>query len=130
MQKTRQHSTRQFSALAILLCINILLLQGCASSSSGSTKPPPLSISTTSLPSGQVGAAYSTTLVETGGTPPFTWTTTSGTLPAGLMLNASTGAITGTPTASASNLALTFQVKDSGSPVQSKSVNLTLTIAP
>ena len=30
----------------------------------------------------------------------------------------------------ASNLALTFQVKDSGSPVQSKSVNLTLTIAP
>ena len=58
MQKTRQHSTRQFSALAILLCINILLLQGCASSSSGSTNPTPLAISTTSLPSGQVGAAY------------------------------------------------------------------------
>jgi hypothetical protein len=130
MQKTRQHCTRKFSALAILLFINILLLQGCGSSSSGSTNPTPLAVSTTSLPSGQVGAAYSTTLVATGGTPPFTWTTTGGTLPASLMLNASTGAITGTPTASASNLALTFQVKDSGNPAQSKTANLTLTIGP
>jgi len=129
MKNSSQRHTRQFSALAILLFINIMLLQGCGSSSSGTVDPTPLAISTTSLPSGQVGAAYSTTLVATGGTPPFTWTTTSGTLPAGLMLNASTGAITGTPTASASNLALTFQVKDSGSPMQTKSVSLTLTIA-
>jgi len=43
-------------------------------------------------------------------------------------LNASTGAITGTPTAAVSNLALTFQVKDSSTPQQSKTVNLTLTI--
>jgi hypothetical protein len=49
-------------------------------------------------------------------------------LPSGLSL-ASNGAITGTPTASASNVALTFKVTDSANPAQSASTNLTLTIA-
>jgi hypothetical protein len=88
----------------------------------------PLSVSTSSLPAGQVGAAYSTTLAATGGTAPYSWTLTSGMLPSGLAL-ASSGAITGTPTAAASNVALTFKVTDSGNPVQSTTVNLSLTIA-
>jgi len=87
-----------------------------------------LAITTTSLPAGVVGTAYSATLAATGGTSPYTWSLTSGTLPAGLSLNASTGAITGTPTATASAIALTFKVTDSGSPAQSQTVNLTLTI--
>ena len=91
---------------------------------------PPLAITTTSLPSGKVGIAYSATLAATGGTKPFTWSLTSGKLPTGVALNPSTGAITGTPSAPATNLALTFKVTDSGSPVQTKSVNLALTIAP
>lgn len=90
--------------------------------------PAALSITTTSLPSGQVGTAYTATLAANGGTSPFTWTLTSGTLPAGLSLNAATGAISGTPTATANSTPLTFQVKDSGSPQQSKTVSLTLTI--
>jgi len=90
---------------------------------------PTLSVTTTSLPSGQMGVAYSTTLAAAGGTAPYTWTLTSGVLPAGLSL-ASSGAITGTPTASASNLALTFKVADSGSPAQSTTASLSLTIAP
>jgi Subtilase family/Putative Ig domain len=88
----------------------------------------PLSVSTNSLPGGQVGVAYSTTLAATGGTPPYAWTLTNGTLPSGLSL-ASSGAITGTPTASASNVALTFKVTDSGNPAQSTTANLSLTIA-
>ena len=92
--------------------------------------PATLAITTASLPNGQVGVAYNTTLAASGGTTPFTWSVTSGTLPAGLSLNASTGAIMGTPTAAVSNAALTFQVKDSGSPQQLKTVNLTLTIIP
>jgi hypothetical protein len=59
------------------------------------------SITTTSLPGGSAGAAYSQTLTESGGTPPFTWSTLSwsagyGALPNGLSLGASTGTISGT----------------------------------
>lgn len=90
----------------------------------------PLSITTTSLPNGQVGTAYSTTLDATGGTTPYTWSLTSGTLPSGLSLNASTGVLSGTPTASVSARALGFTVTDAGSPAQTKQVSLTLTIAP
>src|ERR1019366_1324215 len=92
--------------------------------------PTTLAITTTSLPSGQVGIAYSTTLAATGGTSPYSWSLTGGTLPAGLTLNAATGAISGIPTATATATALTFMVTDSSSPAQSKSVNLTLTIVP
>ncbi len=129
MEKLDQFFIRYFFACSLLLFINLLFLQGCGSSS-GKTVPAPLAISTTSLPSGQVGVAYSAIIVATGGTPALNWKTTSGALPAGLNLNASTGAITGTPTATANSLALTFQVQDSGSPMQSKNVSLTLTIAP
>ena len=108
------------------------LLQSCASATHIGPSPPPttLTITTTSLPSGQINVAYSTTLAATGGTTPYTWSLTSGTLPSGLSLNASTGAITGTPTVSVSATPLTFQVKDSSAPQQTKTVNLTLTIAP
>jgi len=91
---------------------------------------PVLSITTASLPNGQVGTIYSTMVAATGGTTPYSWSLTSGTLPTGLSLNASTGAITGTPTTEVSSAALTFMVTDSGSPAQTKPVNLTLTISP
>jgi hypothetical protein len=92
--------------------------------------PPTLTITTTTLPDGQVGVAYSATLAATGGTVPYTWSITAGTLPAGLVLNATTGAITGTPTAAVNAAPLTFKVVDAGNPAQTKSANLTLTIAP
>lgn len=49
------------------------------------------------LSAAQVGVAYNSLLVATGGTPPYTYSIT-GSLPPGLTLNASTGAITGIPT--------------------------------
>jgi len=87
-----------------------------------------LQITTTSLPNGQVGSSYSTTLTATGGTAPDTWSLTSGSLPAGLAFTASTGVIQGTPTTARNVAPLTFTVTDSSSPVQTKSVSLTLTI--
>src|ERR1035438_6111916 len=70
----------------------------------------------------------SQTLAATGGSGADSWQLTSGTLPAGLTLNGSTGQISGTPTATAT-APLTFKVTDSGTPSQTATANLTLTIA-
>ena len=109
-----------------------LLLHGCSSvnGGGGATLPPrpdPISVLTSTLPNGQVGTPYSATLAATGGTAPYNWSLTSGTLPAGLSLG-STGAITGTPTAAVTSTPLTLKVTDSGSPALTQSANLTLTI--
>ena len=88
---------------------------------------PALVFLTTALPNGRIGSAYSATLAASGGTKPYTWTLISGTLPAGLSLNASSGAITGSPTQAATNT-LTFQVSDSSSPIRTQTASLTLTV--
>lgn len=59
--------------------------------------PPALTLMCASS-TGQAGVPYSSSLVATGGVPPYTFSITSGSLPTGLTLNTSTGAITGTPT--------------------------------
>ena len=118
--------------LVIILVTATALLSACGGSGSGNAAGPPpaaLTISTSSLPTGQTGVAYSAVLAAAGGTPPYTWSLTSGTLPAGLMLNASTGALTGTPTQTVTSTALTFQVTDSSTPPASRSAKLTLTIS-
>jgi hypothetical protein len=88
-----------------------------------------LSITTTALPSGTVGSSYSATLAASGGVSPYYWSISSGTLPGGLSLNASTGAISGTPTASVAATSLTVQVTDAENPSFSRSAPLSLTVA-
>ncbi len=60
----------------------------------------PLTITTTSLPAGNLNAAYTATLAASGAVTPYTWSLDSGALPTGLSLTGSTGVISGTPTAS------------------------------
>ncbi|HEY6344829.1 MAG TPA: putative Ig domain-containing protein [Bryobacteraceae bacterium] len=69
-----------------------------------------VTINTPSLPDGVAGVAYSQTLAAGGGTTPYTWSITSGSLPAGLSL--SSNVISGTPTAAGSST-FTVQVADS-----------------
>lgn len=53
----------------------------------------------TTIPDGANGIAYGGfTVSASGGTSPYVFSVASGTLPTGLSLNASTGAVTGTPT--------------------------------
>ena len=88
----------------------------------------PLAVTTHALPNGQVNSPYEATLTAAGGTAPYSWALTSGTLPAGLSLDASTGELTGSPTAAVSSAPLTFQVTDSASPAAKVSASLTLTV--
>jgi hypothetical protein len=71
-------------------------LTGC---SGGGSEQEPVApqIVTASLAGGQVGVAYTAALTATGGSPPYTWTVSSGSLPPGLALGSSTGVIAGTP---------------------------------
>jgi sugar lactone lactonase YvrE len=95
-----------------------------------SVAPAALSITTTSLAQGRVGTIYSATLTATGGTTPDHWSIASGSLPTGLSLNASTGAITGTPTAPGTS-SFTVKVLDSTTPTAlSATQALTLTVVP
>jgi hypothetical protein len=75
---------------------------------------PPITINQSTLPSGSINVAYSQTLTASGGTAPYgDWTVSVGTLPTGLILNPSTGVISGTPTASnGAGTTFTVSVKD------------------
>jgi hypothetical protein len=113
-----------------LFLASALAMPGCGGSGGSSSDSPPatLKITTTSLPAGQVGTGYSASVTASGGTAPLSWSLSSGTLPRGLNLAASTGAISGTPTAAASG-AIGFTVKDSSSPAQSATASLNLTVS-
>ncbi|WP_296599920.1 putative Ig domain-containing protein [Phenylobacterium sp.] len=87
-----------------------------------------VSITTASLSAPTVGAAYSQTLGATGGTSPYSFSVTSGSLPAGLSL-ASGGAITGTPT-TAGAYSFTVTVTDAASATASQAYSGTVAAAP
>jgi Putative Ig domain len=89
----------------------------------------PLSIATPALGSATVGTTYSQSLRAIGGSAPYSWSITSGSLPAGLTLTPSTGAISGVPTTSGTSTFIAT-VADSGSPRQSLSVSSRIVVAP
>lgn len=86
------------------------------------TKP---TISTTALPAGKPGVAYSAALAASGGTAPFTWTATG--LPPGLSVNGSQ--ISGTPTA-VGGYSVVVKVTDSASLSASATFSLAITDPP
>jgi hypothetical protein len=87
---------------------------------------PAVAITTSSLPVAVAGVAYSQTLAASGGTPPFQWTLTSGSLPNGITLSTG-GSLSGTPPA-AGDPTFSVQVMDSNGATASQS--LTLTVDP
>lgn len=90
----------------------------------------PLSVTTDSLPDGQVGVRYSATLEIFGDSPSYTWSIISGRLPDGLDLNETTGTISGMPT-TPGTYDFTVQVDDGWAKVaQTLSLNVTAEASP
>jgi hypothetical protein len=85
----------------------------------------PLTITTSSLPSGTVQRAYTTTLEASGGQTPYTWAVLKGQLPAGLALAGTTGTISGTPTTAGSS-SFTLSVKDASDATVTLATSLTI----
>jgi hypothetical protein len=83
-------------------------------------------ISTTSLPGATVGEAYTATLAASNS--PTKFTLTSGSLPNGLTLNASTGAITGKPT-KAGTFKFSVTASNSGGTSAAKALTITVSVA-
>jgi hypothetical protein len=79
-----------------------------SSASIGITVAGLLTITTTSLPDGAVGAAYDAPLEASGGTGTYVWSLSEGSLPAGLQLTPD-GSVSGAPTA-AGTAAFTVRV--------------------
>jgi len=85
-----------------------------------------LSISNSSLPSGEVNVSYATNLSASGGISPYNWSILGGSLPPGLALSTS-GVISGTPS-TAGTYNFTVQVADSSSPQMAASKPLSIIV--
>jgi hypothetical protein len=89
----------------------------------------PLSVATTGLPNGVMGQAYTGAMLQSaGGNPPVTWSIVApSALPTWASLNASSGAITGTPNA-AGTTTFTVKATDLSTPVQTATKQLSITV--
>jgi sugar lactone lactonase YvrE len=103
---------------------------GAVSSPTGLLVVSPPTLTSPSQLHGTAGAAFSQTLTGGGGHGPYTWAITSGSLPAGLKLNGTTGAITGTPSAPGTT-SFTVQVTDQSLPTaQTATATISIAIDP
>ncbi|MGV7204245.1 putative Ig domain-containing protein [Xanthomonas citri] len=90
---------------------------------------PNLVLPASALPAGTAGQAYAAAVTPaTGGTAPYSYAVTAGALPGGVVLNAATGGLSGTPTVSGT-FTFTLTVTDSTpSPAAQASRSYSLTI--
>lgn len=86
-----------------------------------------VSISTTSLPNGTVGAPYSIELTASGGVLPYSWSISTGSLPSWASLDAGSGVISGTPEATGTT-SFTVKVTDSQSTPASATQALSIVV--
>lgn len=89
------------------------------------TPPVPLAIATSTLPIANASVPYSASLLATGGVAPYAWTLTSGSLPAGILLQSASGVISGT-TALSGSYPLTAQVSDAAGHSATSVLSLTV----
>jgi hypothetical protein len=88
----------------------------------------PLSIGTSSLPATTMGSSYDSALAASGAWGSYSWSVSSGSLPAGLSLNSQTGVIAGTPTTAGAS-SFTVEATGTGLPAQTATKALSITVA-
>jgi hypothetical protein len=79
-----------------------------------SVSSPRLTVLSSPLPNAQIGIPYSATIRAQGGSQPYNWSLSSGSLPKGVALNGATGVISGI-SSQAGNFAFTARVTDANS---------------
>ncbi|MGC2111724.1 MAG: Ig domain-containing protein, partial [Candidatus Korobacteraceae bacterium] len=109
------------SGLAFLLC---MFLAACGGGSTPPPAPGQLGITSRSFPNGAVNTPYQTFLTANGGTPPYTWSIASGSLPPGLTIS-NTSEISGTPTTFGKS-SFTAKVTDTSGATDTAPVSITI----
>lgn len=85
----------------------------------------PPAISNTSFPTGSIGTAYNQTIARNGGTSPLAWSIKAGSLPSGLVLDNTSGVISGVPSSSGTSN-FTIQVTDSTGKSVTQDLSITI----
>lgn len=119
--------TRRAASRARTILAQAALLAVAACGGGGGDGSSPLSITTSTANDGVIGAAYTETIVATGGSGVKTFSISSGSLPAGLAVSAA-GAITGTPLGPAGTASFTVAVTDSAKTPATDTQALTIDI--
>jgi len=106
----------------------VTLTQAAAQGASNGSNPPaaPLQITSSALPSGTVGLAYTGSITASGGTTPYAWTVDSGSPPPGLTLGGD-GTLSGAPTRSGQAL---FVVRVTDAKGLTATASLSITVVP
>ena len=126
-------SRLRFTMAAIALAGGSLLAASASATPALTSTPAPLLVTTTSPLTATAGSAYVAKLDATGGVKPYSWSLAGGTsLPAGLVLHASTGQITGKAVGPAGTSDFIAEVTDSeSSPVSATALeSITVTVTP
>ncbi len=88
-----------------------------------------IAVDPATLANGTVGTPYSRTVSATGGSGSYTFSVSTGALPAGLAINAASGVISGTPTTSGAS-SFTVRATDTNGAVGSRAYSVTMANPP